>query len=71
MKRNNRRRVLAIGLDAVEPVLIRRLIEQRQLPALNSLLQEGKWLLVDSPADIGSGCVWPTFATPIPAMKSR
>jgi predicted AlkP superfamily phosphohydrolase/phosphomutase len=56
-------RLLAIGLDAAEPTLIRRLIEQDELPALKSLLAEGRWMSVRSPAHIGSGAVWPTFAT--------
>lgn len=63
MSLNNNRRVLAIGLDAVEPELIRRLIDNDQLPALKSLAESGKWLRVLSPAHIGSGCVWPTFAS--------
>ena len=61
MSRNNGRRVLAIGLDAAEPTLIRRLIERDEMPALKSLLAEGKWMRVRSPAYIGSGSVWPTF----------
>lgn len=63
MGRSNGGRVLAIGLDAAEPTLVRHLIEQDQMPALKALLAEGRWLRVRSPADIGSGCVWPTFAT--------
>src|SRR2546423_6409854 len=63
MSRNNSRRVLAIGLDAVEPELISGLIDEDQLPALKSLVERGKWLRVLSPAHIGSGCVWPTFAS--------
>jgi len=55
--------VLAIGIDAAEPVLVRQLIEQGEMPALGSLLATGKWLDVRSPAPIGSGTVWPTFLT--------
>lgn len=55
--------VLAIGLDATEPALIRRLIAQDEMPALKSLLAEGRWMRVQSPAHIGSGTVWPTFMT--------
>lgn len=61
MSRHNGRRVLAIGLDAAEPTLIRRLIAQDEMPALKSLLAEGRWMRVRSPAYIGSGSVWPTF----------
>lgn len=53
--------VLAIGIDAAEASLVRQLIEQGKLPALNSLLQQGRWLTVNSPAEIGSGTVWPTL----------
>jgi predicted AlkP superfamily phosphohydrolase/phosphomutase len=55
--------VLAIGIDAAEPSLIRQFIERGELPALKRLLDEGTWSTVTSPAHIGSGAVWPTFIT--------
>jgi predicted AlkP superfamily phosphohydrolase/phosphomutase len=55
--------VLAIGIDAADPALVRQLIEQDQMPALKALLDRGEWLRVQSPAPIGSGAVWPTFMT--------
>jgi predicted AlkP superfamily phosphohydrolase/phosphomutase len=55
--------VLAIGIDAAESTLVRQLIEQDEMPALKSLLADGKWLRVRSPAHIGSAAVWPTFMT--------
>ncbi|HEX7295016.1 MAG TPA: alkaline phosphatase family protein, partial [Pyrinomonadaceae bacterium] len=55
--------VLAIGVDAAESTLVRQMIEQGELPALRSLLADGKWSEVRSPALIGSGAVWPTFLT--------
>ncbi len=55
--------VLAIGIDAAEPTLVRQLIEQDKMPALKALLNVGRWLSVKSPAPIGSGTVWPTFIT--------
>ncbi|HBB86853.1 MAG TPA: hypothetical protein DC047_04495 [Blastocatellia bacterium] len=55
--------VLAIGIDAAESTLVRQLIEQDEMPALKSLLADGQWLRVQSPAHIGSGAVWPTFMT--------
>jgi predicted AlkP superfamily phosphohydrolase/phosphomutase len=58
---NGTKRVLAIGLDATEPQLVRKLIEQGQMPALQHLLSQGKWLRVESTARLGSGSVWPTF----------
>lgn len=56
-------KVLAIGVDAAESTLVRRMIEQDELPALRSLLAGGRWLEVQSPSTIGSGAVWPTFLT--------
>jgi predicted AlkP superfamily phosphohydrolase/phosphomutase len=58
--------VLAIGIDAAEATFVRQLIDQNELPALRSLLSDsslGRWLSVRSPANIGSGAVWPTFMT--------
>lgn len=63
MKQNSGPRVLAIGLDAAEPTLVRQLIEQGEMPALKCLLDRGSWKRVQSPAHIGSGAVWPTFIT--------
>jgi predicted AlkP superfamily phosphohydrolase/phosphomutase len=59
----NKGHVLAIGIDAAEPTLVRRLIERGELPALKRLLDEGTWSAVTSPSEIGSGAVWPTFFT--------
>lgn len=55
--------VLAIGIDSAEATLVRQLIDQGEMPALSSLLSDGQWLRVNSPAHIGSGAVWPTFMT--------
>jgi predicted AlkP superfamily phosphohydrolase/phosphomutase len=63
MSTANGANVLAIGIDAAESTLVRRLIEQDKMPALKSLLADGRWLRVQSPAHIGSGAVWPTFMT--------
>ncbi|HEY6187719.1 MAG TPA: alkaline phosphatase family protein [Pyrinomonadaceae bacterium] len=65
-----RRRVLAIGLDAAEPLLVRRLIERGELPSLKRLLEDGgAWSRVQSPAHVGSGAVWPTFMTGLEAHE--
>jgi predicted AlkP superfamily phosphohydrolase/phosphomutase len=56
-------RVLAIGIDAAEGTLVKQLIDLGEMPALKSLLADGQWLRVQSPAHIGSGAVWPTFIT--------
>ena len=63
MSQNNVPRVLAIAIDAAESTLIRRMIEHDEMPALKSLLSEGRWLSVKAPAHVGSGSVWPTFMT--------
>lgn len=55
--------LLAIALDATEPQFLRRLIEQKEMPAMQQLLSEGRWLRVESTALLGSGSVWPTFMT--------
>ena len=63
MSRSRRLRVLAIGVDAVEPTLVQRLINEGQLPCLQALRERGAWGRVLSPVHIGSGAVWPTFMT--------
>ena len=61
MKQSTGTRLLAIAIDAAEPKLVRRLIDEGEMPALGSLLRDGTWLRVKSPAYVGSGSVWPTF----------
>lgn len=63
MNTNDGRQVLAIAVDAAEPTLIRKMIEQNEMPTLKSLLSEGRWMSLKSPADIGSGSVWVSFLT--------
>src|SRR5262245_1081969 len=63
MSRSERPRVVAVGIDAAEPSLVRGMVDRGQLPALRALLDQGVWGRVRSPADIGSGAVWPTFMT--------
>src|SRR4051812_14924934 len=55
--------VLAVGIDAAEPALVRELMARGEMPALKRLTDEGAWLRVESPARVGSGSVWPTFIT--------
>jgi predicted AlkP superfamily phosphohydrolase/phosphomutase len=55
--------VLAIGIDAAEPALVRELMARGEMPALKALMDVGEWLRVESPARVGSGSVWPTFIT--------
>lgn len=57
------KRVVAIGLDAADGRLVRRLMAEGRMPALARLAAAGRWGTVTSPAPIGSGAVWPTFFT--------
>ena len=57
------RPVLAIGIDAAEVTLVKRLASDGFLPNLRALAAEGAWLDLRTPADLGSGAVWPTFVT--------
>lgn len=63
MNRTKTPRVLLIGIDAAEPSLVKALIDRHELPALREILARSIWGVVRSPADIGSGAVWPTFMT--------
>ena len=63
MNRSERPRVLAIGIDAAEPTLVRQLLERGDLPVLRGLAAEGVWGRATSPAAIASGAVWPSFLT--------
>ena len=63
MNRSERPRVLAIGIDAAEPTLVRQHLERGDLPVLRGLAAAGVWGRVTSPAPIASGAVWPSFLT--------
>jgi predicted AlkP superfamily phosphohydrolase/phosphomutase len=63
MSSTNGLKVLAIGLDAAEPTLIKQMIDEGSMPSLAALMAEGRWLSLKAPADIGSASVWPTFVT--------
>lgn len=69
MNRSERPRVLAIGIDAAEPALVRQLLERGDLPVLRGLAAEGVWGRVISPAPIASGAVWPSFVTGRPPAE--
>jgi predicted AlkP superfamily phosphohydrolase/phosphomutase len=56
-------RVLAVGIDAGDPTLVRDLIDRGEMPTLRALLDRGRWALVDSGGDIGEAAMWPTFFT--------
>ena len=63
MSRSDRGPVVAVGIDAAEPALLRTLMARGELPCLRALLERGAWGRVTSPAHIGSGAVWPSFMT--------
>src|SRR5919107_4304762 len=63
MNKGRETRVLAVGIDAAEPTLVRELIERGEMPVLKGLLDGGAWLRVEASAHVGSGSVWPTFVT--------
>jgi predicted AlkP superfamily phosphohydrolase/phosphomutase len=57
------RRVLVIGLDMGDGVLIRYWSQQGRLPHFASLLAAGTWLDLESTAQVLHTSTWPTFAT--------
>jgi predicted AlkP superfamily phosphohydrolase/phosphomutase len=60
---------IAIGIDAAEPSLLRSMMDAGHMPALKRLADENGWSCVSSPSDIGSGAVWPSFVTGLPATE--
>lgn len=58
-----RRRVLLIGVDAAEHRIVQSMIARGRLPTLARLVGEGTSGTLDSPSDLYSGAVWPTFYT--------
>lgn len=69
MSKNNSAPILAIAIESAEPTLVRQMIEQGELPALESLLAEGRWIRVKSEANIGTSAVWPSFITCQPVAE--
>ncbi len=57
------KKVLAIALDAAEPNLIEKWIEEGHLKNLASLRRKGKFGKISSTAEWLAGSVWPTFYT--------
>jgi predicted AlkP superfamily phosphohydrolase/phosphomutase len=56
-------RLVMLGIDAAEHTLIDSLIARGRMPTLARLRQRGTSGLLQSPADLYSGAVWPTFYT--------
>ena len=61
--------VLAIGIDGAEPTLVESLVSRGRLPVLARVMTGTTLRRVSSPADIGSGAVWPTFMSGTPASQ--
>ncbi len=57
----HRKRVVLIGIDAAEHTLVQSMIARGKLPGLGELLRQGAHGTLESPADLYSGAVWPTF----------
>ena len=57
------RRVLMIGLDSAEPILIERWIADDTLPTLRRLRARGSYRRLASSAAWLAGSPWPTFYT--------
>ena len=55
--------VLMIALDAAEPALIERWMDEGHLPNLDRLRRQGSYGRLGSTADALAGSVWPTFHT--------
>ena len=56
-------RVIAIGLEAVDPDLVERWCAEGHLPVLASLRERGVWRRLRSTTEISSGTVWSSIAT--------
>ena len=56
-------RVLVVGLDAVEPTLVDRLLADGRLPAIASLIERGRRVDVSSFADLSGTVTWPSFVS--------
>ena len=54
-------RVVMLGIDAAEHSVVDSLIARGRMPTLARLRQIGTHGLLQSPADLYSGAVWPTF----------
>lgn len=62
-------RVLAIGLDAAEPSLLRRWMESGDLPALAGLKERAVWGRTTNEPGLYTGAVWPTIFTGVSAAR--
>ena len=56
-------KILFIGLDSVDPVLLKKLIRSGELPVLGALWERGLWGEVSNFPGFGNGVYWPCFFT--------
>ena len=54
-------RVIVIGLDAADPDLVEGWVREGHLPVIASLMENGAWGRLASPAEISTGPAWPMF----------
>jgi predicted AlkP superfamily phosphohydrolase/phosphomutase len=56
-------RVVVIGLDAMDPGIARRLVDEGRMPTIASLLERAAWAPTRNPYGLVVGGVWPSFTT--------
>ena len=61
--------LIALAIDAADGRLVHRLAADGHLPTIARLIERGRQGAVRSPADVGSGAVWPTFSTGEPPER--
>lgn len=63
MTNERRKRVVAIGLDGVDPLMVEKWMDEGQLPVFQSIRNNGAWGHLSGIRDFFSGSVWPSFLT--------
>ncbi len=58
---SQRKDVMVIGFDAMDPGLVREWAAQGLLPNFKSLFERSAWGLVKNPRGLEAGSAWPTF----------
>jgi predicted AlkP superfamily phosphohydrolase/phosphomutase len=66
---NNNMRIIAFGLDAVDPDLVDRWSKEGYLPVISSLRESGSWGKLMSNTEISSGTTWASLNTGNSAAK--
>ena len=51
-------RILAIGLEVVEPELLEKWVNEDKLPNIAKLMNEGSYARMRGPAEVSSGATW-------------